>query len=123
MVIPTDSCVTPGAVYKVHYTEDPGGTCGPIDDSVSDIIPDGGVSISAGCVSGPAARYQGCSVFIDEVCTQVVQGVTVTSQVEGRNVFSSDGSTASGTLAIHISESLAGGTDCTSTYAVNETRL
>lgn len=104
-------CVTAGASYLTHYTEQPGGTCGPLSDEVLAIPPDGMISVPD-CRGKP--RYEGCSVFIDQI---ECESNGYTSTQTGKVDWADDGSTGHGFITFTV----AG--QCKSTYEMNSVRL
>jgi hypothetical protein len=108
-------CATPGATYLMSFSEEAGGTCGPVSSQIININSDGTISTPSS-VSCANVTQDGCTAK-DTDCTETVNGgtATVTTDV----TFSSDGSSASGLETLTVTSN---GQSCTSTYQVSATR-
>ena len=102
-------CATKNATYLLTFTEQPGGTCGPIPSQVLNINPDATITSSASitCASGSES---GCTARGTD-CTWTSQGYSFTETYE--TTFASDGSSAKGVATI---TGTGNGQSCASTY-------
>lgn len=114
-----NQCVTAGASYLETFTET-NGDCGPMADEVINVPADGMLTFPKGCSGLPT--YQGCSVFVDSTCNRYDPNIgNYTMSQTGKMEWAVDGSSGQGMFTVHITA--AGYYPCTSTYAVNATRL
>lgn len=118
------TCVSAGATYRSHFHET-NGTCGPIDDSTVSVTSDGKISQTGStelkCEPGKGAREEGCSVYIDVLCSGTTSSSSFTITEVGKVDWEADGSGASGSVTVTLTDTLHN--YCRSTYVVTFTRL
>ena len=108
-----NTCVTKGASYLVSFSEQSGGTCGPLTSQVVNVPSDGMIQGGSSCSSSEATgcmqRNSGCMTSSMGINCDVTTSVT----------FASDGTTGAGLYTATCSNSSA---SCTSTYDVTYAR-
>lgn len=109
-------CATPGSTYSMHWVEQSGGTCGPMNDTTVVINSDGTVD-DPNDLECSSSVLNGCHIENND-CTSFVTGeyseeVTISTDV----TFSEDGSSAEGIVTMTL-EATDGSFSCKSSYSV-----
>ena len=113
----TKSCIKADSSYRVIWTEQGGGACGPIGNSVFSTTADGSRKPGASVCTGTVVE-NGCS----EVLTSYACPGSSAETQTGQMTWAADGLTATGTIEVSLSRSSRNGSPCKSTYSVRYER-
>lgn len=101
-------CASRSGNYLAHFVEHPGGTCGPITDSIA-----AAGEHPPGCQGKDTPSADNCSVTVNQTCPAPGGG---TFDETGTSHWSEDGS--KGTAVFTVTSKPTTGAGCTSTYDV-----
>jgi hypothetical protein len=113
----TKACIKADSSYRAIWTEQSGGACGPIGDTVFSTTADGSRKPGASVCNGTVVE-NGCS----EVLTNYACPGSSAETQSGQMTWAADGLTATGTIDVSLSRSPRNGSPCTSTYSVRYER-